>query len=431
MNDATIQEIQLKNTLEFAQQLDEQDELAHFRKKFHIPQHLGKDKIYFDGNSLGLQPIKTIDLINDELKAWAGKAGDAHFHAKWPWYSYHEIFPQQLSKLVGCLPEEVVVMNSLSVNLHLMLVSFYRPTSRRYKIICEYKAFPSDQYVFESQVKYNGYDPADAIVEVKPRAGEHSIHHEDIIQAIKEHGDSIALVMFSGVNYYTGQVFNMPAITEMAHKVGALAGFDLAHAVGNIELNMHGWKVDFACWCTYKYLNSGPGSVGGAYIHEKHASNKNLPRFAGWWGYDKRTRFEMKKGFDPMPTAEGWQLSNAPVLSMAAHKAALDIFEEAGLDRLIKKGQALSDFLIFILEKVNRNVDNNSIEIITPKKEKGCQVSFIVKNKGKELYDHLMDNGVAIGWREPAVIRATPVPLYNTFEEVFRFGQLIQAKLST
>ena len=423
--------MEFQNRLEFAQQLDQQDPLKEFRSKFFIPQHNGKDKIYFDGNSLGLQPKTTPALIENELKQWAELAGDAHFLSKWPWYSYHEIFTDQLSGLIGCQPEEVVVMNSLSVNLHLMLVSFYRPTAQRYKIICEYKAFPSDQYVFESQATYHGFDPNDAVIEVKPRGGEHSIRHEDIIRTINEHGDSIALVMFSGVNYYTGQVFNMQAITEAAHDAGSYAGFDLAHAAGNIELHMHDWNVDFACWCTYKYLNSGPGGVGGIYIHQKHATNKQMPRFAGWWGYDKTTRFDMKKGFDPIPTAEGWQLSNAPVLSMAAHKAALDIFEEAGMPALTKKSKALSDYLIFILQEVNKKLSGNSIEIITPGNEKGCQVSFIVGSRGKELYNHLMENGVAIGWREPSVIRAAPVPLYNQFEEIWQFGKMIEDFLTT
>ena len=315
----------LQNTKIFAESLDKQDPLKQFRDRFHIPQHNGKDKIYFTGNSLGLQPKTVSQFVQQEINDWAQLGGEGHFEAGRPWFPYHEIFPQQLSKIIGCLPEEVVVMNTLTVNLHLLLVSFYRPTQKRYKIICEYKAFPSDQYVFESQVKYHGFDPATSIIEVKPRAGQQAIRLEDIINTIQEHGDSIAVVLLGGVNYYTGQVFDMKKITDAAHEVGAFAGFDLAHAAGNIELQMHDWNVDFACWCTYKYLNSGPGSVGGAYIHQRHAGNKNMPRFAGWWGYTKETRFKMEKGFEAIPTAEGWQLSNAPVFSMAAHKAALDI----------------------------------------------------------------------------------------------------------
>jgi len=429
--------MKFENTLEFAKSLDEQDSLKKFRNRFYIPQHNGKDKIYFTGNSLGLQPKNAREYIMQELEDWAKLGGEGHFEARRPWYPYHEIFPQQLSKIIGCLPEEVVVMNSLTVNLHLLLVSFYRPTKERYKIICEYKAFPSDQYVFESQARFHaclpdrqGFDPDDAVIEVKPREGEHAIRHEDIISTIKEHDNSVAVVLFSGINYYTGQVFDMKSITEAAHEVGAYAGFDVAHAAGNIELHLHEWNVDFACWCAYKYLNSGPGSVGGAYVHQKHTTNIDLPRFAGWWGYDKVTRFKMEKGFEPMPTAEGWQLSNAPVFSMAVHKAALDIFEEAGMDAIVKKGQALSSYLIFILNDTNRKLSHDLIKVITPDDQKGCQVSMIIKNKGKEVYDYLMENGVSVGWREPGVIRAAPVPLYNSFEEVWQFGEIIRTMIS-
>jgi len=308
------------------------------------------------------------------------------------------------------------------------MVSFYRPTKERYKIICEAKAFPSDQYVFESQVKYHGYEPNDAIIEVKPREGEYSIRTEDILSTIKKTGDQTAIVLFSGVNYYTGQVFDMKAITEAGHSVGAVVGFDLAHAAGNIELHMHDWNIDFAGWCSYKYLNSGPGGVGGIYIHQKHFIDKDIPRFAGWWGYDKDTRFQMEKGFKPIPTAEGWQLSNAPVLSMAAHKASLDVFDEAGMENLIKKSKLLSSYLIFVLNDVNEKLKSHPLTIITPQKENehGCQVSFMVKEKGKQLYEWLTENGVSGGWREPAVIRMTPVPLYNRFEEIWRFGDMVE-----
>jgi kynureninase len=339
----------------------------------------------------------------------------------------------QLSKIIGCKPEEVVAMNSLTVNLHLLLVSFYRPTKQRFRIICEYKAFPSDQYAFESQVKFHGFDPADAIIEVKPGDGEHLIRHEDIISTIEKYGDSTAVVLLSGLNYYTGQVFDMPSIIQSAHKAGAYCGFDLAHAAGNIELRSHEWNMDFACWCTYKYLNAGPGSVGGIYIHEKHASNTELPRFAGWWGYDKQTRFKMEKGFAPMPTAEGWQLSNAPVLSMAAHKAALDIFDEAGMDALLAKSKELVSYLIYILDEVNKNLPEKRIEVITPlnEKERGCQISMVIRKNGKQAYDYLMKNGVSAGWREPEVLRVAPVPLYNTFEEVWQFGQMLEKILKS
>lgn len=420
-----------QNTLEFARKMDQEDPLKHFRDKFHIPKHKGREKIYFTGNSLGLQPKNVKEYVLQELEDWEKMGGEGHFEARRPWYPYHEIFPQQLSKLIGCLPEEVVVMNSLSVNLHLMLVSFYRPTKERYKIICEYKAFPSDQYVFESQARYHGFDPEKTVIEVKPRQGEQVIRKEDILDTIREHGDSTAVVLFSGINYYTGQAFDMKAISDAAHAVGAYAGFDLAHAAGNIELHMHDWDADFACWCTYKYLNAGPGSVGGAYIHQRHASNRSLPRFAGWWGYDKNTRFNMEKGFVPMPTAEGWQLSNAPVLSMAPHKAALDIFEEAGMDAVIKKSKALTGYLIFVLEEINKNIPGNSIKLITPanEAERGCQVSMIIKEKGREVFDYLMQNGVSAGWREPEVLRVAPVPLYNTFKEVWQFGEMLESVL--
>ncbi len=423
--------MKFENNQEFAKKLDKEDPLKHFRDYFHIPKYKNREKIYFTGNSLGLQPKTAEEYVLQELEDWAQLGGEAHFEARRPWFPYHEIFPQQVSKIIGCNPEEVVVMNSLTVNLHLLLVSFYRPTQKRYKIICEYKAFPSDQYAMESQVKYHGFDPVKSIIEVSPRPGEKIIRNEDIISVIREHGDSIAVVMFGGINYYTGQAFDMKAITIAAHEVGAYAGFDIAHAAGNIELHMHEWEVDFACWCTYKYLNSGPGSVGGIYIHSKHASNKELPRFAGWWGYRKDTRFNMEKGFDPIPTAEGWQLSNAPVLSMAPHKAALDIFEEAGMDALIAKSKLLTGYLIYILNDNNKKHGKDLVEIITPQDEKwrGCQVSMIISNKGKQVYNYLMENGVSAGWREPEVLRVAPVPLYNTFEEVWKFGNMVETIL--
>ncbi len=286
-----------------------------------------------------------------------------------------KFFPKQLSKIIGALPEEIVVMNQLTVNLHLLMVSFYRPTKQRYKIICEVKAFPSDQYAMETQVKYHGFNYEDAVIEVQPRAGEYAIRTEDILSVIEQHGDSVALVLFGGVNYYTGQYFDLEKITNAAHAVGAIAGFDLAHAIGNVELRLHNWNADFACWCSYKYLNSGPGGVSGIYINQKHIADKNIPRFAGWWGHTKDIRFKMEKGFEPIPTAEGWQLSNAPILSMAAHKASLDIFEEAGMNNLFVKGKLLSDYLFFILDEINATSKEKLIEIITPNNatEKGCR----------------------------------------------------------
>ena len=414
-----------QNTLDFAKQLDAQDELKHFRDAFYIPMMYGKEAVYFTGNSLGLQPKSTQDYVLNELEDWASLGVEGHFHARTPWMPYHEIFPQQLSKIVGCLPNEVVVMNQLTVNLHLLMVSFYRPTKIKYKIICESKAFPSDQYALESQVKFHGFDYDDAVVEIAPRTGEHNIRTEDILAAIEQHKESLALVMFGGVNYYTGQVFDMKAITSAAHKAGILCGFDLAHAVGNIELQLHNWDVDFACWCSYKYLNSGPGGVAGVYIHEKHATNTDMARFAGWWGYEKETRFKMNKGFKAIPTAEGWQLSNAPILSMAAHKAALDIVEEAGIERIHKKRKSLNEFLWFVVDEVNKA--KNVFEIITPRNENehGCQISLLTGSDGKQIFDELTKQGVITDWREPNVIRIAPVPLYNSFEDVWKFGNVV------
>lgn len=416
-----------ENTLQFAKELDNKDPLKHFREMFYIPLMFGKECIYFTGNSLGLQAKRTQDYVVDELEDWASLGVEGHLHARNPWLPYHEIFPKQLSKIVGCLPHEVVVMNSLTVNLHLLLVSFYRPTKQRYKIICEAKAFPSDQYAFETQAKYHDFDPTDAVIEVSPREGEYAIRTEDILSTIKQHGDSVAVVLFSGVNYYTGQLFDIKTITEAAHSVGAYAGFDLAHAAGNAELHMHDWDADFACWCSYKYLNSGPGAVGGIYIHEKHVVNKDLPRFAGWWGYTKETRFKMEKGFEAIPTAEGWQLSNAPVLAMAAHKASLDVFEEAGIDQLHKKRKLLSGYLHYVLNDINNRQAEKLMEIITPanENERGCQVSMLMLKRGTEIFNELTKHGVLADWREPNVIRIAPVPLYNSFEDVYKFGEII------
>jgi kynureninase len=421
-----------ENDLAFAQHLDIEDALKDFRSKFYIPIINGKECIYLTGNSLGLQPRSTQDYVLDELEDWASFGVEGHFHARQPWFSYHQMFPGLLSKITGALPEELVVMNQLTVNLHLLMTSFYQPAKVRYKIICEAKAFPSDQYALESQVRLHGLNPDDAIIEISPREGEYTIRTEDIISSMQENKDSLALVLFGGVNYYTGQVFDMKTITEAAHAAGAYCGFDLAHAAGNIELKLHDWQVDFACWCSYKYLNSGPGGVAGAFIHQKHIANTALPRLAGWWGYEKATRFQMEKGFKPILTAEGWQLSNAPVLSMAAHKASLDIFEEAGMENLMAKGQQLSNYLLFILDDINAASSKKLIEVITPRNEneKGCQVSMLMLQKGKEVFEALKQQGVLADWREPNVIRVAPVPLYNTFLDIFTFGQIVKAILN-
>ncbi len=417
-----------KNTLAFAKEMDDNDPLKDFRDKFYIPIINKKPSIYFVGNSLGLQPKTAQDCIYNELENWANYGVEAHFHAKIPWVDYHDIFVEPLSKIVGCLPQEVVVMNHLTVNLHLLLSTFYRPTKERYKIICEAKAFPSDQYALESQVKLHGLDPDNAIVEVAPRDGENNIRTEDIVEVINKHANEIAVVLFGGINYYTGKVFDMKPITEAAHNAGAYCGFDLAHAAGNIELHLHDWDVDFACWCSYKYLNSGPGNIAGAYIHQRFVTDASLPRLAGWWGYDKESRFKMEKNFKPIPTAEGWQLSNSPIISMAAHKASLDIFEEAGMENLFKKSKQLTGYSLFILDEINTNSDNKILEVITPKneEERGCQVSILMLQKGKEVFNALKKHGVLSDWREPDVIRVAPVPLYNTFEDVYQFGKILK-----
>lgn len=416
-----------ENTLSFAQQSDENDELRIFRGKFFIPQHNSKDAIYFVGNSLGLQPKKVKDHIQQQLDDWAKYGVEGYWQAKSPWINYHDDFIKPLSNIVGCLPNEVVVMNQLTINLHLLMAGFYRPTKQRYKIICESKAFPSDQYAFESQVLFHGLNPDETIIEVKPRDGEFNLRTEDILSTIQQHANETALVLFGGINYYSGQYYDLKKIAEAAHNAGAYAGFDLAHAAGNVELKLHDWNVDFACWCSYKYLNSGPGGIAGAYIHERYATDINFPRLAGWWGYEKETRFQMEKGFKPIATAEGWQLSCAQVLPMAVHKASLDIFEEAGIKNLHTKRKKLTAYLHFILNNINQK-NKKIFEIITPalEEERGCQVSVLFSTKGKEIFNALIQNGVIADWREPNVIRVAPVPLYNTFEDVWRFGNIIE-----
>lgn len=417
-----------QNTLEFAKQLDQQDPLKDFRSKFHFPQHEGSEVVYFTGNSLGLQPKTTQTFIQQELDDWAKFGVEGHFLAKNPWMPYHEFLTEKMARVVGALPEETVMMNQLTVNVHLLMVSFYRPTKQRYRILCEAKAFPSDQYALQSQILFHGLDPKDALIEVAPREGEHHIRHEDIYEAIEKNKDSLALIMIGGVNYFSGQVFDMKAITEAGHKAGAVVGFDLAHAAGNLKLQLHEWGVDFAAWCSYKYLNSGPGSVAGAFVHQRHHKNTDLPLFAGWWGHEKSTRFLMDKTFVPMQTAERWQISNAPVFAMAACRASLDIFDEAGMEALTEKSKKLTAYLEFIVGEVNRK-KNNCLEIITPKEQRGCQLSVVANGYGKPLYTKLMENGVIPDWREPNVIRCAPVPLYNSFEDIYRFGEIITGLL--
>jgi kynureninase len=417
-----------ENSLAFAQQLDVQDQLSHYQNEFSFPQVNGKKVIYFTGNSLGLQPKRAKTYVDEVMNDWATLAVEGHFYAEKPWWDYHERFAQPLSKLVGALPTEVTVMNTLTVNLHLMMVSFYRPTSKRYKIICEEKAFPSDQYLFQSQVRFHGYEPENTIVEVKRREGEHNIRLEDIVAKINEVGEELALVLIGGVNYYTGQVFDMKTITEAGHNVGAYVGWDLAHAAGNIELQLHDWQVDFAAWCSYKYMNSGPGNASGCFIHEKHHTNSELPRFAGWWGHNKERRFKMEPRFDPIQGADGWQISNLPVLSLAPYLASVELFAEIGMTALIAKRNTITAYLEFVLQEIDREVKGN-FEIITPSnpKERACQLSVFLHGEGRSLFDYLMKNGVIIDWREPNVIRLAPVPLYTSFEDIYRFGQILKS----
>jgi kynureninase len=424
MSQTTNIAAEFKNTLECAKEFDKNDKLKDHRQKFFFPQHNNKDVVYFTGNSLGLQPKTTQSYLQQELNDWAKFGVEGHFLAKNPWLSYHELLTDKMAKLVGALPEETVMMNQLTVNVHLLMVSFYRPTKTRFKILCEAKAFPSDQYALQTQLKFHGYSTDEALIEIEPREGEYHIRHEDIYSAIEKNKDSLALVMIGGVNYFSGQVFDMKAITEAGHKAGAIVGFDLAHAAGNLKLELHNWGVDFAAWCSYKYLNSGPGSVAGAFVHERHLKNTDLPQFAGWWGHDKKTRFLMDKKFVPMETAERWQMSNAPVLSMAACRASLDIFSEVGMDALVEKSKKLTAYLEFIVEEINKQ-KGNCLQVITPKENRGCQLSIVANGYGKPLYNQLIENGVIPDWREPNVIRCAPVPLYNSFEDVYRFGTIL------
>ena len=410
-----------KNTIEFALELDSKDELKKYRTEFHIPlQKSGEEHIYMCGNSLGLQPKRTKKYLIQELDDWATFGVEGHFHAQNPWMPYHEFLTESYAKIVGAKNTEVVAMNTLTVNLHLMMVSFYRPTQKRFKIIIEGDAFPSDIYSVESQIKHHGFNVENSLIKLTPRDGEASIRTEDIEEIIEKEGDSIALIMLGGVNYYTGQVFDFKNITKISQEKGIKVGFDLAHAAGNIKLELHNWGVDFAVWCSYKYLNSGPGSVGAAFVHEKHHQS-NLSRFAGWWGHNKEERFKMPDEFNPIESAEGWQLSNPPILSLAAIRASLSIFDEVGMDKLVQKSKKLTNYLLFLLD----SIETNRIEIITPK-ERGSQLSIRMKNGNKTLFDEITENGVIADWREPDVIRVAPVPLYNSYIDVYKFYSILK-----
>jgi kynureninase len=417
-----------QNTLDYAKQQDAQDLLASFRNKFHIPKNNeGENLIYLCGNSLGLQPKLTAAYLQEELDAWAQLGVDGHTEGKHPWLPYHEFLTKNMADVVGAKPAEVVVMNTLTVNLHLMMVSFYRPTKTRYKIVVESDAFPSDKYAVESQIKFHGFDPGDALIQWKPRPGEDLNRLEDLEDILKTQGEEIALLMIGSPNYYTGQSFPLKKIAALGHKYGCKVGFDLAHGAGNIQPNLHDSGADFAVWCTYKYLNSGPGSLGGCFVHERHAKNDELKRFAGWWGHNKKTRFNMRKDFDAIVGAEGWQLSNPPILSMAAIRASLAVFAEAGFDNLRNKSKKLTGYLEYLIDEMN----NEAITVITPRnpEERGCQLSIQVKNADKSLHTKLTDSGVISDWREPDVIRIAPTPLYNSFEDVYRFAQKLKSVL--
>ncbi len=452
MTENNFTTINFQSNESFAQQMDEADSLKHFRDKFYIPkQSSGEDVLYFTGNSLGLQPKTAREYIEQELKDWETFGVEGHFHAKSAWMPYHEFLTEPMARVVGAKPIETVVMNSLTVNLHLLMVSFYRPNGKRNKIVIEKNAFPSDQYAVKSQIDFhqrsepsavadglslssdfsnmNLQPPAtaggsDRLIELAPRAGENCLRTEDIEKTLRENGDEIALVLLGGVNYYTGQAFDMKRITEIGHEIGAVVGFDLAHAVGNLELKLHDWNVDFAAWCSYKYLNSGPGGIAGVFVNARHAENFDLPRFAGWWGHDKETRFLMGDEFLPIKGAEGWQLSNPPIFQMAGLRASLEIFEEAGMKNLREKSVKLTNYLEFLLNEIR----DERIEIITPKisKDRGCQLSIRVKNSDKNLFNEITKRGVIADWREPDVIRVAPVPLYNSFTDCWKFVEILK-----
>lgn len=423
------------NAIDFAEKLDQNDPLKSYQEQFHIPKHNGDACLYFTGNSLGLQPKSARKFIDQELQNWQELAVEGHFKSKnRPWFHYHKFSKEALAGLVGAKPYEVVSMNNLTSNLHFMMVSFYRPTRQKFKILIEGGAFPSDQYAVESQIKFHGYDYDDALVELHPREGEGALRTEDIVETIKAEGDHLALVLLPGVQYFTGQWFDMNAITKAGHEVGAYVGYDLAHAIGNVPLQLHEDNVDFAVWCSYKYLNSGPGGVSGAFVHERHGTDKDIPRFAGWWGHNEGERFRMQKGFKPMPGADGWQLSNVNVLGSAAHLASLEIFEKVGIKALREKSLLLTGFAEFLLN----SIADNKLKILTPsnENERGCQLSILILENGRDVFDQLTEHGVIADWREPnvagqgGVIRIAPIPLYNSFIDVYKFYQLLKEALN-
>jgi len=418
----------MENSLNYAKQLDQKDELKLYRSQHHIPiQKNGKPFVYLCGNSLGLQPKTTEAHIKQELSDWKNLGVEGHFRAKNPWMPYHTFLTEAMARVVGAKPIEVVVMNTLTVNLHLMMVSFYQPKGKRNKIAIEADAFPSDKYAVESQIRFHGLNPQDCLIEIKARRGENCLREDDILEVIDQQGSEIALVLMGNTNYYTGQFFNMKAISKHAHAQGCMVGFDCAHGAGNVQLNLHDSGCDFAVWCNYKYLNAGPGSLGGAFVHERHARSENLPRLEGWWGHDQDTRFKMRDAFNPMVGVEAWQLSNPPVLSMVAVWSALQLFDEVGMDRLRKKSIALTGYL----ETLIKRLGNEVINIITPSNplERGSQLSIQVTNADKSLFDTISKAGVIADWREPDVIRVAPTAMYNSFEDVFLFYRILKEAL--
>lgn len=429
--------ISFQPTLEFARAQDRSDPLGVFRASYHIPLHEGKESIYFCGNSLGLQPKGTVEAMEQALQQWQEEGIKGWFGGNRPWMTHHQELRPALARIVGAHPDEVVAMNTLTVNLHLMLVSFYRPTASRFKIIIEAGAFPSDQYALDSQLRFHGLDPDTAIVEVSPRPGEVDLKTEDILEVIEKHGSETALVLFGGINYYSGQFFDLPAITRAAHRVGAYAGFDLAHAVGNLPLQLHDWDVDFSVWCSYKYLNSGPGGPGGAFIHQRHGQDPDLRRFAGWWGQKEEKRFLMERQFQPTPGAAGWQVSTVPVLNLIPHGVSLRLFDRAGMAALREKSERLTDFLFWHLDRLNEKFQQ--FRILTPREPgaRGSQLSIYLSHEGRAVFDDLSRNGVICDWREDnlhhsggGVIRIAPTAMYNTFEEVYRFIELLETYYS-
>lgn len=425
-------QIRFEGNKAFALEMDSKDELRNFRDQYYIPQKEGKDAIYFCGNSLGLQPKEATGLVENEMNRWRNLGVEGHFKGEWPWTQYHKAVVHAAMDIVGAKEEEIIHMNTLTVNLHLLMASFYKPTKDRYLIIMEAGAFPSDQYVVESQVRMHGFDPETSIVEVSPLEGETLISTEQIKEAIRKNGDRTALVLFGGIQYFTGQCLDMAEISKVTHETGAFLGLDLAHAVGNVPLKLHEWGVDFAAWCTYKYLNSGPGAIGGVYIHEKYATDPTFPRLAGWYGYNAATRFLMQKKFQATPTAEGWQLSNAPILSFAPLIASHSLFQQAGMERLRIKSILLTSYLTYLLDSIPAK--ERVFEIITPRESsaRGAQLSLFTDNQGKALFQYLSKKGVVCDWREnnltekgvgaAGVIRVAPTPMYNTFEEVYQFA---------